>query len=270
MIPDQISDALAQGTGDPKDGVGLCLSGGGYRAMLFHVGSLWRLAELDALRDLTRISSVSGGSITAGVLALAWPKLLAEGLPAFIRDVAGPVRKLASVTIDERAILGGIVLPGSISAYVARAYAKHLFGDATLQHLPEEPRFIFNATNLETGSLFRFTRREIRDWRVGRIPAPEVKLADAVAASSAFPPILSPFILDVAPGDFDDPLPGELSADAFAAIYRSPMGAFTTISASSRCGGVAGPCSCRTPAAISRMTPRHLATGHASRPGCSK
>ncbi|MDI1319832.1 MAG: patatin-like phospholipase family protein [bacterium] len=215
MIPDQISDALAQGTGDPKDGVGLCLSGGGYRAMLFHVGSLWRLAELDALRDLTRISSVSGGSITAGVLALAWPKLLAEGLPAFIRDVAGPVRKLASVTIDERAILGGIVLPGSISAYVARAYAKHLFGDATLQHLPEEPRFIFNATNLETGSLFRFTRREIRDWRVGRIPAPEVKLADAVAASSAFPPILSPFILDVAPGDFDDPLPGELSADAF-------------------------------------------------------
>ena len=24
-------------------GIALCLSGGGYRAMLFHVGSLWRL-----------------------------------------------------------------------------------------------------------------------------------------------------------------------------------------------------------------------------------
>ena len=27
------------------DGVGLCLSGGGYRAMLFHVGAVWRLHE---------------------------------------------------------------------------------------------------------------------------------------------------------------------------------------------------------------------------------
>ncbi len=30
----------------PRPGMGLCLSGGGYRAMLFHLGAIWRLNEL--------------------------------------------------------------------------------------------------------------------------------------------------------------------------------------------------------------------------------
>ena len=59
----------------PEDGIALCLSGGGYRAMLFHTGALWRLNELGYLNRLARISSVSGGSIAAGVLALAWKDL---------------------------------------------------------------------------------------------------------------------------------------------------------------------------------------------------
>jgi Patatin-like phospholipase len=53
----------------PAARVALCLSGGGFRAMLFHVGALWRLNELGWLKKLERVSSVSGGSITAGVLA---------------------------------------------------------------------------------------------------------------------------------------------------------------------------------------------------------
>jgi hypothetical protein len=32
----------------PKPGVALCLSGGGYRAMLFHLGVLWRLNKLSS------------------------------------------------------------------------------------------------------------------------------------------------------------------------------------------------------------------------------
>ena len=63
----------------PSPGVGLCLSGGGYRAMLFHVGTIWRLNEAGLLPKLDRISSVSGGSITAGVLALGWPHLSFDG-----------------------------------------------------------------------------------------------------------------------------------------------------------------------------------------------
>ncbi|MFD1985430.1 patatin-like phospholipase family protein [Mesorhizobium newzealandense] len=59
-----------------EDTIGLCLSGGGYRAMIYHVGALIRLNELGFLPRLGEIASVSGGSITAGVLALAWPRLI--------------------------------------------------------------------------------------------------------------------------------------------------------------------------------------------------
>src|SRR5262245_53388542 len=59
----------------PEAGTALCLSGGGYRAMVFHIGVLWRLYEAGSLGSLQRISSVSGGSITAGVLALKWRRL---------------------------------------------------------------------------------------------------------------------------------------------------------------------------------------------------
>ncbi len=51
--------ALTSGSGT----VGLALSGGGFRASFFHLGVLARLAEMDALRTVAAISTVSGGSI---------------------------------------------------------------------------------------------------------------------------------------------------------------------------------------------------------------
>ena len=53
-----------------QEGVGLALSGGGFRAMLFHLGSFWRLNELGMLPKLSRISGVSGGSLLLGRLAV--------------------------------------------------------------------------------------------------------------------------------------------------------------------------------------------------------
>ena len=44
----------------PEPGIALCLSGGGYRAMVFHLGSLWRLNELGYLSRLSRISAFQG------------------------------------------------------------------------------------------------------------------------------------------------------------------------------------------------------------------
>ena len=190
----------------PTSGVGICLSGGGYRAMVFHVGALWRLHELGILKTATRVSSVSGGSITAGVLALAWPKLVVGG--SFADLVAKPVMRLASRTIDRGAIIGGVILPGTISERVADAYDDELFHGATLQDLPDAPRFVVNATNLETGSLWRFSKPFMRDWRVGSIEHPSLRLADAIAASSAFPPLLSPYVLEVDPADFTVSEPG--------------------------------------------------------------
>ena len=61
--------------GNLGEGIGLCLSGGGFRAMLFHVGAVQRLNELGLLHQLKRVSSVSGGSITAGVLGANWGAL---------------------------------------------------------------------------------------------------------------------------------------------------------------------------------------------------
>src|SRR5713226_41389 len=98
----------------PTPGVALCLSGGGYRAMLFHLGALWRLNQFGLLRGLVRISSVSGGSITAGMLGLVWRKLefdnsnVATNLEEL---VINPIRRLANVTIDQGSIIKGILLP---------------------------------------------------------------------------------------------------------------------------------------------------------------
>ena len=184
----------------PADGVALCLSGGGYRAMLFHTGTLWRLNEAGVLPTLARISSVSGGSIAAGVLAMNWDRLeLGHGQPkvsaTFVPLFVEPVRALARRTLDVRSVLGGILWFGSISNKVVKAYRKHLFGDKTLQDLPDAPQFIFNATNVQSGALWRFAKAYMADWKVGKVKRPVVSLAEAVAASSAFPPVLSPMRL---------------------------------------------------------------------------
>lgn len=190
----------------PQNGIALCLSGGGYRAMLFHVGALWRLNEVGYLSKLARISSVSGGSITAGVLGMNWPTLSFDvhGVAQKFKDaLVVPVRRVAGITIDQWAILSGALGPGSISDRVAGAYRKYLFGRKTLQDLPPDPpRFVINATNVQSGALWRFSRPYMADWRVGMIKHPSTDLATAVAASSAFPPFLSPAHLDLQETDF--------------------------------------------------------------------
>ncbi len=189
----------------PEPGIALCLSGGGYRAMLFHVGALWRLNECGYLPKLDRISCVSGGSITGAVLGLNWAKLEFDSngvAQDFVAQLVGPVRSLAEHTIDRGSILGGIFLPGSIGEKVAKAYREELFGDATLQALPDRPRFVFNSTNVQSGALWRFMKPYMRDYRVGEVKNPTISLAQAVAASSAFPPFLSPQELRLKESDF--------------------------------------------------------------------
>jgi len=66
-----------------EDTIALCLSGGGYRAMLFHLGVLQYFNDAALLKSLDRISSVSGGSITAGILGMQWNALTFDppGMP---------------------------------------------------------------------------------------------------------------------------------------------------------------------------------------------
>ncbi|MFQ5824809.1 MAG: patatin-like phospholipase family protein [bacterium] len=58
--------------------IGLALSGGGFRASFFHIGVLARLAELDLLREVEVISTVSGGSIFGALYYLHIKNLLEE------------------------------------------------------------------------------------------------------------------------------------------------------------------------------------------------
>jgi NTE family protein len=190
----------------PEPGIALCLSGGGYRAMLFHLGALWRLNEFGYLPKLERISSVSGGSITSGALAMNWTRLDFDSsgvARAFNGSVVQPVRAIASTTIDFPAVLTGFVTLGRLGALTGGFYDRALYHGTTLDQLPIKPRFVFNATSLQSGVLWRFSKPYMRDYRVGNIANPRVALATAVAASSAFPPFLSPVILRTRESDFD-------------------------------------------------------------------
>ena len=152
-----------------EPGIALALSGGGFRATLFHCGALCRLDELGVLSRLDRISSVSGGSITAGVLAARWSALQFEGgVAKDLRElVILPLQAFCRRTVDVPAIGLGTLLPGRRPSDLLQAeYAEHLYGATTLQDLPDRPRFVFNATNLATGVSFRFSKPYAGDYRI--------------------------------------------------------------------------------------------------------
>lgn len=205
--------------GDPATPgqAGLALSGGGFRATLFHLGALWRMNELGLLGDIDRVTSVSGGSILAGYLGYKWRELQFNNGVAtnFDQLIGPPIQKFCSETIDSWAILKGKIDPFHNAAdYVAKAYNKKLFKGATLRALPDDdaregPRFIIYATNMQSGVSFRFSRPYIADYRIGlNRKTSTIRLADAVAASSAFPPLLTPKVLKTKPGDWEqDPDP---------------------------------------------------------------
>lgn len=210
-----------------EPGIGLALSGGGFRAALFHAGALLRLNEFGLLSKVRRVASVSGGSIAAGVLAHAWTSLgpadAAGALPGLRARVVDPLFAFSRRSgVDLAAVLAGLLPWTSAAEQVARRYDAHLFGGATLQDLPDAPHFVFCASNLQTGVLWRFSKLYAGDYLLGRLPNPAVPLASAVAASSAFPPFLSPLVLAFPPGAFAEwPSREPRPALADVAAYRA-------------------------------------------------
>ncbi len=201
---------------DPRpphaDRIGLALSGGGFRATLYHCGALIRLNEMGYLPKLDRITSVSGGSITAGRLAVRWHKLAfnAEGMaPNLEAEVIAPVRQFCRQTLDARVIGGGLIpFTKSGTERLIEAYDTQLFNGTTLDQLPDRPDFVFKATNLQTGRLLRFSRERVADYTVGEIrETSKFTVAQAVASSSAFPPVLSPVMIKLRQSDWGD-MPG--------------------------------------------------------------
>jgi NTE family protein len=188
----------------PKAEFALALSGGGYRAMLFHLGALYRLNELGLLGRLGRVSSVSGGSFAASILARAWPDLeFRDGRsPRFDKLVAGPIERLARTPADVWIVALGLLPFVDPTSLVAGLLDRGFLHGLRLDQLPDTPRFTFNAAHVATGTNWRFAKPYMGTYLVGLIPTPTTPVAVAAAASAAFPPIVSPLTLHTDPAAF--------------------------------------------------------------------
>jgi len=186
--------------------VGLGLSGGGYRATLFNLGTLIRLNELGLLRKIKRITSVSGGSITSGFLAKQWRSLefnnkgIAQN---FTQIIVQPLWVFCSKKLDAGTIIRGLLDPfHTINQKITKAYNKDIFDHFKMADIPIGegiPQFLFYGSNLQTGSPVRMMQNMLYDWKVGAIKIDDWDMATVVGISSAFPPFLSPVILKLNP-----------------------------------------------------------------------
>lgn len=184
--------------------IGLAVSGGGYRATLYSLGAFWRLNEFGLLPKLKTITSVSGGSITTGYLAVNWDKLIfeASGIATnFEEVVAKPLQKFCSKSLDVMAGLSGLFsFSDTIGDKVAKAYDKELFHGVNIQSLSDRsPGFLFYGSNYQTGSSVRIEKSALSDYKIGSYPDPDISMAKVVGISSAFPPVMSPVTLETDP-----------------------------------------------------------------------
>jgi NTE family protein len=206
-----------------REGVALCLSGGGYRAALFHLGGLRRLNELGVLSSIETFTSVSGGSIMLAQLAShraalgdRWPQP-GRPVPRFEEGVADPMRRFARTDIRTGSALR-VLHPAhwrnqnagvdALAEHYARGPAPGRLAD-----LPERPRFVFCATDLlfRTQWVFDAGWRRVGSDQAGYAPLSDRwSLARAVAASSCLSPVYKPMRLgdlagDLRPGEYTGP-----------------------------------------------------------------
>ncbi len=209
---------------EPK--IALALSGGGSRAMAFHLGCLRALNETGLLSRVSVISSVSGGSVLAALYcsepgdfsdferkvreALArgfvWPALMtalttSEGLKAVVAVSLLAVDRLTALVV--RLILKVSRIPIGrnckwLSRSPLRRYASRttilrrtfseLFGGRKLPELRlDRPRLIIVACELRAKAAFYFTAERLHCWRYGSADSSNVEIAHAVTASASYP-----------------------------------------------------------------------------------
>ena len=207
-----------------QDAIAVCLSGGGYRATLFHLGTLWMLNDAGLLPKVERIVGVSGGAIAAATVAANWADLNDLG---FEDAVAVPLMSLASKTIDVPSIVIGALTPSTAAHQLATRLDNHVFEGARLADLPDVPVLVLLAVESRSSMKWAFSKHMILAERLPSfetagpdsfvVPFPDFSLAHAVAASAGFPPFLAP--LDVAVPDLSDLrhagwAPGEIIDDS--------------------------------------------------------
>jgi predicted acylesterase/phospholipase RssA len=181
----------------------LCLSGGGFRATLFHLGVIRALRDYGLLGRVARIYSVSGGSILAAHLVLKWERY--TGTEDTFRETAQElidfVRSDLRGRLVRRWVVAGWLPPYRRSQQLIRAYDK-LYDGAVLETLgaTNRPKVCILATSLISGDLCAFTSKGLcQNCTTDRKEVtmiPHLPVSVAVAASSAFPPLFPPVHLN--------------------------------------------------------------------------
>ena len=185
-----------------KQPLALSLSGGGIRAMMFHMGALRELANRKMLEQVTHISTVSGGSLLIGLVFrmnnMNWPtseEYLTNVLPKL------------EIALCEKSMQWGAVRQllkpknwhflFSRANVLAAALVQEWGITQTLSDLPASPEWSINGTTAETGKRFRFKRDNMGDYVFGYSNGVvKFRLADAMAVSAAFPIGFGPLVLD--------------------------------------------------------------------------
>jgi NTE family protein len=182
----------------------MTFSGGGNRASALAYGVLEQLAADQIEQDGSRkplldevdvISAVWGGSVVAAYFALHGDLIFSKFRPAFLdRAVAGELwRSMLLSPRNWRKLGSGQFARGDLFAeYLDR----HLFDGgifADLQSLPNRPFIVINATDLSASGRFEFTQ----EWfDMICVDLGKYSIARAVAASSAYPVLITPIAIE--------------------------------------------------------------------------
>lgn len=175
--------------------LGLALSGGGFRATAFHIGTLRKLNELSLLDKIDVISSISGGSILSALYGLNkdnfedFEKKARSGIKKgviaralFLTWQAWLFYLILFITTLFNTFLFGLSLGILISVLfwfciylfagfrifpigiiIYKTYDKIFFFNKTLKDLCEKPLIAINASNLESGRLMSFSKLKMSD-----------------------------------------------------------------------------------------------------------
>jgi len=139
-IPNPENMAVTNAPPPRRDKLGLALAGGGFRASLFHLGVLRRMAELDLLRFVEVLSTVSGGSIIGALYVLLLKRRLDQRANLSRDDYLEIVRELqerltAAIQKNLRTrlfwnplgILRVLLTEHTLGKRMSRLYERHLY-----------------------------------------------------------------------------------------------------------------------------------------------
>lgn len=192
---------------------GISLSGGGFRATLYHLGVIRFLRDAGALQQVTDIASVSGGSVLAAHLALNWDRYTGDDssfdaaameVVKFVQfDVRNHILRRLPLQLPLQ-VLARLHLwnPRKLTpnAILERYYERRLYGDRCVYELPENPMLHILTTNVSSGGMSVFNRNglylydhdEAGDISLKHVPGQMAGIPKAVGASSAFPGFFPP------------------------------------------------------------------------------